>query len=90
VSVKSTRRLTAREVEALVVHPGGKLAIEVARRYDARVTAVGRPEDTRTRAHALDRSLKGIFTLPRIPPAPPNHHRIVESDEAGANRCAVS
>jgi hypothetical protein len=28
VSVKSTRRLTAREVEALVVHPGGKLSTE--------------------------------------------------------------
>ena len=28
--------------------------------------------------------------LARIPPAPPNHHRMVESNEAGANRCAVS
>ena len=28
--------------------------------------------------------------LARLPPAPPNHHRIVESNEAGANRCAVS
>jgi glyoxylase-like metal-dependent hydrolase (beta-lactamase superfamily II)/SAM-dependent methyltransferase len=118
---------------------------------------VGRPdleassEETRTRAHALYRSLERILDLPpeilvlpghtsepvafdgkplagtlaevregvemlgtsedafveailaRIPPAPPNHHRIVESNEAGllpggdptdleagANRCAVS
>jgi glyoxylase-like metal-dependent hydrolase (beta-lactamase superfamily II)/rhodanese-related sulfurtransferase len=130
-----------------ILFTGDTLFLEGVGRPDLEAS----PEETRTRAHALHRSLKRILDLPsetlvlpghtseptpfdgeplagklaqvrekvevlgasedvfvkvilaRVPPTPPNHHRIVASNEAGtlpegdptdleagANRCAVS
>nr|MDQ5817547.1 MBL fold metallo-hydrolase [Actinomycetota bacterium] len=66
---------------------------------------VGTLAEVRERVEVLSASEDAFMTtiLARIPPTPPNHHRIVESNEAGvfpegdptdleagANRCAVA
>ena len=72
----TARRLTAKEVEVLdpymLMAVLGKPLVGKLAEVREKVEALGASEDAFVEA-----------ILARIPPVPPNHHRIVESNEAG-------